>query len=92
MRVRVRVRVRDEVEGEGEGEGVSESESESAVIDVENNGRIPPSCCREGWGQQHTIEPLTSPAVFEVNDELETATVEEEMRIAPPCQWVVRDG
>ena len=66
------------------------------MIDVENNGRIPPSCCREGWGHgttwQYTIEPLTTSAVFEVNDELETATVEDQMAIAPPCKWVVRDG
>ena len=38
--MRVRVRARGESEGQGESEG--------AVIDVVNNGRISPSCCREG--------------------------------------------
>ena len=47
----------------------------------------------QGTAYHYTVEPLTSAAVFEVNDELETDTVEEElMYIAPPCKWVVRDG
>ena len=47
----------------------------------------------QGTAYHYTVEPLTSIAVFEVNDELETDTVEEPlMRIAPPCKWVVRDG
>ena len=47
----------------------------------------------QGTTYHYTVEPLTSSALFEVNDELETDTVEEpEMEIAPPCKWVVRDG
>ena len=46
----------------------------------------------QGTAYHYTVEPLTSSAVFEVNDELETDTVEEVMYIAPPCKWVVRDG
>ena len=45
----------------------------------------------QGTAYHYTVEPLTS-AVFEVNDELETDTVEESVDIAPPCKWVVRDG
>ena len=56
MRVRVRVRVTVRVRGESESKG----ESESAVIDVVNNGRISPSCCREGWGQSRHRIPLHS--------------------------------
>ena len=45
----------------------------------------------QGTAYHYTVEPLTR-ALFEVNDELETDTVEDQMSIAPPCKWVVRDG